>query len=87
MHLFDAPYSLSFRPLQSLFSLLGRPWHDKFEALGLLSLRRLRWLTAKVSGATVEIMDIPYLHGDDIWAEYRIPNIGRISYLYFGLVS
>jgi hypothetical protein len=36
---------------------------------------------------TVEIMDIPYLHGDDIWTEYRIPNMDGISYLYFGLVS
>ncbi|KAF2948799.1 hypothetical protein DAI22_01g061100 [Oryza sativa Japonica Group] len=35
----------------------------------------------------VEIMDIPYLHGDDIWAEYRIPNMYRISYLYLGFVS
>ena len=35
----------------------------------------------------VEIMDIPYLHGDDIWTEYRIPNIDRISYLYLGFVS
>jgi hypothetical protein len=35
----------------------------------------------------VEIMDIPYLHGDDIWTEYRIPNIDRISYLYPGFVS
>ncbi len=87
MHLFDAPYSLSFCPLQSSSSLLGRPWNEKFEALGLLSLRRLRWLTAKVSGATVEIMDTPYLHGDGIWTEYRIPNIDRISYLYLGFVS
>ncbi len=70
-----------FRPLQSSFLLLGGPWHDKFEALGLLSLRRLRWLTAKVSGATVEIMDIPYLHGDDIWTGYRIPNTDGIFYL------
>ncbi len=44
-------------------------------------------MTAKVSGATVEIMDIPYLHGDDIWTEYRMPNIDRISYLYLGFVS
>ena len=87
MHLFDAPYSLSFRPLQSSSSLLGRPWHEKFGALGLLSLRRLRWLTAKVSRATVEIMDIPYLHGDGIWTEYRILNIDRISCVYPGFVS
>ena len=38
-------------------------------------------------GISVEIMDIPYLHGDDIWTEYRIPNIDRISYLYLGFVS
>ena len=35
----------------------------------------------------VEIMDIPYLHGEDIWTEYRIPNIDRISYVYPGFVS
>ncbi len=35
----------------------------------------------------VEIMDIPYLHGDGIWAEYRILNIDRIFYLYLGFVS
>ena len=35
----------------------------------------------------VEIMDIPYLHGEDIWTEYRIPNIDRISYVYLGFVS
>ena len=32
-------------------------------------------------------MDIPYLHSDGIWAEYRISNIDRISYLYLGFVS
>ena len=35
----------------------------------------------------VEIMGIPYLHGDDIWTEYRIPNMDRISYMYSGFVS
>uniref|UniRef100_A0A0E0GZL8 EGF-like domain-containing protein n=1 Tax=Oryza nivara TaxID=4536 RepID=A0A0E0GZL8_ORYNI len=35
----------------------------------------------------VEIMDTPYLHGDDIWTGYRILNIDRISCLYLGSVS
>ncbi len=35
----------------------------------------------------VEIMDIPYLHGDGIWIEYRIPNIDGIFYLYLEFVS
>nr|CAE04994.2 OSJNBb0093G06.2 [Oryza sativa Japonica Group] len=35
----------------------------------------------------VEIMGIPYLHGDGIRAGYRIPNVDRISSLYLGFVS
>jgi|UPI0001C7C8FE hypothetical protein len=45
------------------------------------------FLGIKPHFALVEIMDIPYLHGDDIWTEYRIPNIDRISYVYPGFVS
>ena len=51
------------------------------EALGLLFFvsRRLFWSTAKVSGATMEIMVTPYLHGGYIPAGYTVPNIDRIS--------
>ena len=73
--------------LFALYSPLGRFWLEEFEVLGLSTLRRLRWSTAKDSGATVEIMGIPYLHGDGIWIGYRILNVDRISYLYFGFVS
>ena len=73
--------------LSALYSLLGRFWLEEFEVLGLSSLRGLRWSTAKDSGATVEIMGIPYLHGDGIRTGYRIPNVDRISYLYLGFVS
>ena len=39
------------------------------------------------SSLRVEIMGIPYLHGDGIRTGYRIPNVDRISYLYLGFVS
>ncbi len=38
-------------------------------------------------GDSVEIMDIPYLHGDGIWAAYRILHTDKIFYMYREFVS
>ena len=43
--------------------------------------------TAKVSGATVEIMDTPYLHGMYSPTGYGVPCIDRISLKGLGLNS
>ena len=44
-------------------------------------------LTVKVSEATVEIMDTPYLHGIYSLTGYGVPCIDRISLEGFGLNS
>ncbi len=43
--------------------------------------------TVKVSGATVEIMDTPYLHGMNCPTGYGVPCIDRISLRGLGLNS
>ena len=63
----------------------GASW---IEALGLLffCFEKAILSTAKVSGATVEIMDTPYLHDSYNLVGYTIPNIDRISLWGLGLV-
>ena len=78
MHLLDAPCFIF--ALHSLLAL-GKPEQVelKHSDYCFFVSRRLFWSTAKVSGATVEIMVTPYLHGGYIPAGYMVPNIDRIS--------